>query len=155
MRGRGRSRRIRGARTRGCLGSTLGFRVSTDRDASARDARDAPRAASDADARRATRTRDERSRAMAGMQVTLDVQKVDAVFFMYCATLVFAMQIGFALLEVGSVSIRNTKSVLVKNVLGPVRERGGVLRGRVRAGVGRGRGRVRGKGRVRDAVGEV
>ena len=38
---------------------------------------------------------------------------------------------------------------------GPVRERGGVLRGRVRAGVGRGRGRVRGKGRVRDAVGEV
>ena len=54
---------------------------------------------------------------MAGMQVTLDVQKVDAVFFMYCATLVFAMSIGFALLEVGSVSIRNTKSVLVKNVL--------------------------------------
>jgi Amt family ammonium transporter len=54
---------------------------------------------------------------MAGMQVTLDVQKVDAVFFMYCATLVFAMQIGFALLEVGSVSIRNTKSVLVKNVV--------------------------------------
>ena len=87
--------------------------------------------------------------------MTLDVQKVDAVFFMYCATLVFAMQIGFALLEVGSVSIRNTKSVLVKNVLGPVRERGGVLRGRVRAGVGRGRGRVRGKGRVRDVVGEV
>ena len=39
--------------------------------------------------------------------------------------------------------------------LGPVRERGGVLRGRVRAGVGRGRGRVRGQGRVRDAVGEV
>ena len=54
---------------------------------------------------------------MAGMQVTLDVQKVDAVFFMYCATLVFAMQIGFALLEVGSVSIRNTKNVLVKNVM--------------------------------------
>ena len=51
------------------------------------------------------------------MQVTLDVEKVDAVFFLYCATLVFAMQIGFTLLEVGSVSIKNTKNVLIKNVV--------------------------------------
>ena len=51
------------------------------------------------------------------MQVTLDVKKVDAVFFLYCATLVFAMQIGFTLLEVGSVSIKNTKNVLIKNLV--------------------------------------
>jgi len=51
------------------------------------------------------------------MEVTLDVTKVDAVFFLYCATLVFSMQIGFTLLEVGSVSIKNTKNVLIKNVI--------------------------------------
>ena len=65
-------------------------------------------------ARRASRLARDSS---VGMQVTLDVQKVDAVFFLYCATLVFAMQIGFTLLEVGSVSIKNTKNVLIKNVV--------------------------------------
>merc|ERR1712159_813068 len=65
-------------------------------------------------ARRASRLARDSS---VGMQVTLDVQKVDAVFFLYCATLVFAMQIGFTLLEVGSVSIKNTKNVLIKNLV--------------------------------------
>ena len=92
---------------------------------------------------------------MAGMQVTLDVQKVDAVFFMYCATLVFAMQIGFALLEVGSVSIRNTKNVLVKNVMDLCAS--GVAYYLVGYGLAWGGGGdgIRGTGRVRDDRGEV
>lgn len=36
---------------------------------------------------------------------------------LFGATLVFFMQVGFALLEVGSVSIRNTKNTLFKNLL--------------------------------------
>ena len=47
----------------------------------------------------------------------LDVRKADAIFFMVCATLVFVMQVGFALLEVGSVSVKNTKNILLKNVM--------------------------------------
>ena len=37
---------------------------------------------------------------------------------LFGAALVFFMQVGFALLEVGSVSIRNTKNTLFKNLLG-------------------------------------
>lgn len=44
-------------------------------------------------------------------------ETVNTVFTLYCATLVFSMQIGFTLLEVGSVSIRNTKNILLKNLL--------------------------------------
>lgn len=47
----------------------------------------------------------------------LDVRKADAIFFMVCATLVFVMQVGFALLEVGSVSVKNTKNILLKNIM--------------------------------------
>lgn len=47
----------------------------------------------------------------------VDDETVDVVFTLYCATLVFSMQIGFTLLEVGSVSIRNTKNILLKNLL--------------------------------------
>ena len=36
---------------------------------------------------------------------------------LFGATLVFFMQVGFSLLEVGSVSIRNTKNTLFKNLL--------------------------------------
>ena len=41
----------------------------------------------------------------------------DVLFMLFGATLVFFMQVGFALLEVGSVSIRNTKNTLFKNLL--------------------------------------
>lgn len=41
----------------------------------------------------------------------------DVFFLIYGATMVFFMQTGFALLEVGSVSIRNTKNTLFKNLL--------------------------------------
>ena len=40
---------------------------------------------------------------------------------LFGAALVFFMQVGFALLEVGSVSIRNTKNTLFKNLLGTYR----------------------------------
>ena len=41
----------------------------------------------------------------------------DTVWIAIAAALVFFMQVGFALLEVGSVSIRNTKNTLFKNLL--------------------------------------
>lgn len=56
--------------------------------------------------------------AQLGVSVlALDVQKADAVFLAVCATLVFVAQVGFALLEVGSVSVKNTKGILLKNVM--------------------------------------
>ena len=56
--------------------------------------------------------------AQLGVSVlALDVQKADAVFLAVCSTLVFMAQVGFALLEVGSVSVKNTKGILVKNVM--------------------------------------
>lgn len=42
---------------------------------------------------------------------------LDVLFMLFGAALVFFMQVGFALLEVGSVSIRNTKNTLFKNLL--------------------------------------
>lgn len=49
--------------------------------------------------------------------LSLDIQKADAVFLNVCAVLVFAAQIGFAMLEVGSVRVKNTKGILLKNVM--------------------------------------
>ena len=49
--------------------------------------------------------------------LTLESTEIDVnVFFLlWATTLVFIMQGGFMLLEVGSVSIRNTKNILFKN----------------------------------------
>jgi ammonium transporter, Amt family len=60
---------------------------------------------------------DERSHRRRGVLAMVEDETVDVVFTLYCATLVFSMQIGFTLLEVGSVSIRNTKNILLKNLL--------------------------------------
>mmetsp|Transcript_10363 Transcript_10363/g.25397 ORF Transcript_10363/g.25397 Transcript_10363/m.25397 type:complete len:684 (+) Transcript_10363:304-2355(+) len=48
---------------------------------------------------------------------TVDPDAVDVFFLLYGAAMVFFMQAGFALLEVGSVSIRNTKNILFKNLM--------------------------------------
>ncbi|CAM9265764.1 unnamed protein product [Ectocarpus fasciculatus] len=49
-----------------------------------------------------------------------DVQSLagdmDIFWLMFGAILVFFMQTGFAMLEVGSVSIKNTKNILIKNI---------------------------------------
>eukprot|EP00903_Cladosiphon_okamuranus_P006451 g6311.t1 len=51
---------------------------------------------------------------------TADVQAVkdavDTAWILIGAVMVFFMQAGFAMLEVGSVSIKNTKNILVKNI---------------------------------------
>ncbi|CAM9837624.1 unnamed protein product, partial [Ectocarpus fasciculatus] len=41
---------------------------------------------------------------------------LDVVWIIVSAVLVFFMQVGFAMLEVGSVSSKNTKAVLLKNI---------------------------------------
>ena len=41
----------------------------------------------------------------------------DVFFMMICGVLVFFMQAGFALLEAGSVRAKNTKNILMKNLL--------------------------------------
>lgn len=41
---------------------------------------------------------------------------VDIFWLLFGAILVFFMQTGFAMLEVGSVSIKNTKNILIKNI---------------------------------------
>ncbi|CAM9777356.1 unnamed protein product [Ectocarpus fasciculatus] len=41
---------------------------------------------------------------------------MDIFWLMFGAILVFFMQTGFAMLEVGSVSIKNTKNILIKNI---------------------------------------
>jgi len=46
-----------------------------------------------------------------GLQTDLDTQ-----WLMIGAILVFFMQTGFAMLEVGSVSVKNTKNILIKNI---------------------------------------
>eukprot|EP01043_Picozoa_sp_COSAG02_P004456 COSAG02_NODE_116_length_35392_cov_302.150001_12_plen_714_part_00 len=43
----------------------------------------------------------------------------DATWLLLCGILVFLMQSGFALLEVGSVSVRNTQNILFKNMVDP------------------------------------
>lgn len=42
---------------------------------------------------------------------------IDVIWYIYCGTLVFLMQAGFAMLEVGSVRKKNSKNILVKNFL--------------------------------------
>ena len=41
----------------------------------------------------------------------------DSLWLMLCAFLVFFMQCGFALLEAGTVRAKNTKNILMKNLL--------------------------------------
>ncbi|CAM9187200.1 unnamed protein product, partial [Discosporangium mesarthrocarpum] len=45
-----------------------------------------------------------------------DAADVDVAWVLLSAILVFFMQVGFAMLEVGSVSPKNTKAVLIKNI---------------------------------------
>ncbi|CAM9357568.1 unnamed protein product [Pylaiella littoralis] len=47
---------------------------------------------------------------------TVIASDLDTVWIIMSAVLVFFMQVGFAMLEVGSVSPRNTKAVLLKNI---------------------------------------
>ena len=47
----------------------------------------------------------------------LNVKDADAFWLMFGAILVFFMQCGFAMLEVGCVQEKNTKNILIKNVL--------------------------------------
>lgn len=44
-------------------------------------------------------------------------QELDTYWLMFGAVLVFFMQTGFAMLEVGSVHVKNTRNILLKNVL--------------------------------------
>jgi len=44
-------------------------------------------------------------------------ESMDTAWIIFSATLVFLMQAGFTLLEVGSVRIKNTKNILVKNIM--------------------------------------
>ena len=46
-----------------------------------------------------------------------DDKKADVFWLMICGFLVFFMQCGFALLEAGTVRAKNTKNILLKNLL--------------------------------------
>lgn len=46
----------------------------------------------------------------------LDVQDADAFWLLFGTIMVFFMQAGFAMLEVGSVQVKNTKNILIKNI---------------------------------------
>ena len=47
----------------------------------------------------------------------LPATSADAWWLMMCGFLVFFMQCGFALLEAGTVRAKNTKNILLKNLL--------------------------------------
>ena len=47
----------------------------------------------------------------------LPIYKTDFVWLFVCGALVFFMQCGFALLEAGTVRAKNTKNILLKNLL--------------------------------------
>merc|ERR1719453_320243 len=49
--------------------------------------------------------------------LTISDSEMDAFWLMFGAVLVFFMQTGFAMLEVGSVNSKNTRNILLKNVL--------------------------------------
>ena len=44
-------------------------------------------------------------------------ESIDMHWYIYCGTLVFLMQLGFAMLEVGSVRKKNSKNILIKNFM--------------------------------------
>lgn len=48
---------------------------------------------------------------------SLSASDADAFYLMVCGVFVFFMQAGFALLEAGSVRAKNTKNILMKNLL--------------------------------------
>ena len=49
--------------------------------------------------------------------MSFDGIKADTFWLMICGFLVFFMQCGFALLEAGTVRAKNTKNILLKNLL--------------------------------------
>merc|ERR1719453_3058206 len=51
------------------------------------------------------------------MTVAENKAYIDVIWYIYCGTLVFLMQAGFAMLEVGSVRKKNSKNILVKNFM--------------------------------------
>ncbi|KAH8052201.1 ammonium transmembrane transporter [Aureococcus anophagefferens] len=53
---------------------------------------------------------------LAGHRKLIDTGDIDAFWLLFGGVLVFWMQAGFAMLEVGSVSKKNTKNILVKNI---------------------------------------
>jgi len=52
-----------------------------------------------------------------GETITSRGNEVDAFYIMWAACLVFLMQAGFAMLEAGSVRVKNVRNVLLKNTL--------------------------------------
>lgn len=55
--------------------------------------------------------------AVAIAQIQSSLQAIDAFYLMMLGAVVFFMQAGFALLEAGSVRAKNTKNILLKNLL--------------------------------------
>ena len=49
--------------------------------------------------------------------VVMRGKSVDVMWLMFAGSLVFFMQLGFALVEAGSVRAKNTKNILLKNIL--------------------------------------
>jgi ammonia channel protein AmtB len=58
---------------------------------------------------------------MVVVEAAVEVVPAFGTALVVLCTLVFFMQIGFALIEVGSVRSKNATSMLLKNVLGMVR----------------------------------
>ena len=53
---------------------------------------------------------------LAGHRKLISTGDIDTFWLLFGGVLVFWMQAGFAMLEVGSVQIKNTKNILIKNV---------------------------------------
>jgi hypothetical protein len=53
---------------------------------------------------------------LAGHRKLISTGDIDTFWLLFGGVLVFWMQAGFAMLEVGSVSKKNTKNILVKNI---------------------------------------
>jgi len=60
--------------------------------------------------------------AIADLAATVEAMRtdLDSFWLLFGACLVFFMQTGFAMLEVGSVSVKNTKNILIKNLFDAV-----------------------------------
>ena len=54
--------------------------------------------------------------SMAPIENGLD-DAIDCMWYIYCGTLVFLMQAGFGMLEVGSVRKKNSRNILIKNFM--------------------------------------